>query len=273
MQANQSNGLKRIQLPLFFLLSFLFSWIVWAPQAAGVLGIAGVSIPAESPLNLLAVWGPALAAIIVAALATGRTGLRKLFGSLGQWRVGIQWYVLVLLLPAGMWLAGRVLDMLLRRSYELESVLSQVGPQYAMMLPFFIIFALPSALGEEIGWRGFALPRLQGKYSALVSTVILGLLWALWQLPHNIGQGQTGTALLLGVLSILPLTVLFTWVYNSTNGSLLLAWLFHAALIITGYLLAPLPTYSDDIFLWLVAIIVVIVAGAANLSRQQRVTV
>jgi membrane protease YdiL (CAAX protease family) len=272
MQPNPSNGVERIKLPLFFLLSFLISWVVWVPQAAGTLGITGLAIPVDSPLNLFAVWGPALAAIIVAALTAGRTGLRKLLGSLGQWRVGIEWYVLILLLPAGIWLAGRVLDMVLGRSYELESVLSQVGPQYTMMLPFFMILALPSALGEEIGWRGFALPRLQARNSAYESTIILGVLWAVWHIPHNIGQGQTGTPLFVGVLSILPLTVLFTWVYNSTRGSLLLAWLFHAAQIITGYLLAPLPTYSDDLFLWIVAIVVGILAGPANLSRQQKVT-
>ena len=272
MHANPSNGRKRFQLPLFFLLSFIISWAVWAPQAAGALGITGLAIPPDSPLNLFAVWGPALAAIIVAALTAGRAGLRRLLGSLGQWRVGIQWYLFILLFPAGIWLAGRLLDTFLGRSYELESVLSRLGPQYVMMLPFFAIFALPSALGEEIGWRGFALPRLQARYSALVSTIILGVLWALWHIPHNLGQGQTGIPLLMGLLSLIPIAVLFTWVYNGTKGSLLVAWLFHAAQIITGYLLAPLPTYTDDVFLWLVAIVVVIIAGPADLSRQEKVT-
>lgn len=269
MLSNLSNHLKRFRLPLFFLLSFIISWVIWIPQAAATLGISESTISLDSPLNLLAVWGPGLAAILLSILTTGKASLRDLLNPIRRWRVGIQWYIFVLFFPAGIWLVGRALDTLLGQSYELTSILSELGPEYAMMLPFFVIFALPSALGEEIGWRGFALPQLQASYNALVSSIIIGLFWGLWHIPTWIAQGQMGISLLVMLLSMVPAAILFTWVYNSTAGSLLLVWLFHAATAIKGYFLAPLPTLTDEILLYGVAVLIVSIAGPAHLSHRR----
>jgi membrane protease YdiL (CAAX protease family) len=264
--------MKRFQLPLFFVLTFVLSWIVWVPQAAGALGLVGLEIPPESGLNLFAVWGPAMAAVILSGLVAGRSGLRRLLGPLGRWRVAAWSYAFVLLLPAGVWILAALLDRLLGHRYELSPPLAQLGPQYAVMLPFFILFAFPSALGEEIGWRGFALPRLQARYNALVSSLILGSVWALWHVPHDVAQGLVGASLIVALLYVFAASVLFSWVYNSTEGSLLLVWLFHGSQTITGYLLPPLPTFTDEVMLWVLAAIVAIVAGPMHLSHKPRVT-
>jgi len=270
MISRLSEYLKRSPFLLFFLLSLVISWAIWVPQAAVTLGIAESAIPPESPLMLLSVWGPGLAAIIVTLVMAGKAGLHKLFHPIRYWSVGIQWYLFVLFYPAAIWLVGRAIDTLLGQSYELTiPILTHFGPEQAMMVPVALLSAFPNTLGEELGWRGFALPKLQAKYNALVSSVILGLLWGFWHIPLWIANGQTGLPLLVDVLAIVAPAILFTWVYNNTGGSLLLAWLFHWAMTITGYFLAPLPTLTDDILKWGVVILVVIIARPAHLSRKR----
>jgi len=272
MTSNLSNHLKRFQLPLFFALS-LFSWVIWIPQAGLALGISESAIPLDSPLNTLTVWGPGLAAILVTVLTVGRAGVRELFRPIGRWCVGVQWYVLVLFFAGGKWLVARITDMLLSQSYKLGSspILSVFGPGQFMMLPFVVAFAFPNALGEELGWRGFALPKLQTKYNALVSSIILGLFWGFWHIPTWIAQQLTDLSvltLLAEVVSMVPVAILFTWIYNNTNGSLLLAWLLHTSMAITGYFIPLLPTPTERILSWLVAILVVIVTGPTRFRKQ-----
>jgi len=272
MTLNLSSLLKRFQLPLFFVLS-LVAWVIWIPQAAVVLGIRESAIPLLSPLNALSVWGPGLAAILLSLLTEGKAGVQELFRPIRRWRVGIQWYIFILFFPVGQWVVARALDIVLGQSYKLGAspIPSEFGPEQAIMLPFVIVFAFPNGLGEELGWRGFALPKLQARWNALVSSVIIGLFWGLWHIPTWIAQGFTDLSalpLFVEVVSMVPLTVLFTWVYNNTDGSLLLVWLFHASLAITGLFVPQLPTPTEKILLWVVAILIVIVAGPTHLSKQ-----
>ncbi|MFB0537313.1 MAG: type II CAAX prenyl endopeptidase Rce1 family protein, partial [Anaerolineae bacterium] len=95
------------------------------------------------------------------------------------------------------------------------------------VVPFFLVDVLTN--GEEIGWRGYVLPRLQARFSALVSSLILGVVWGLWHLPRFWVAGDT-ESFALATLHNIAMAVLFTWVYNNTNGSLLMVTLFHAAI-------------------------------------------
>jgi membrane protease YdiL (CAAX protease family) len=271
---NLSNRLKRFQVVLFFALS-LMSWVIWVPQACVALGISVSAIALDSPMNVLAVWAPGLAAIVVTVLTTERAGVRRLFRPILTWRVGIRWYVFVLFFPIGTWLVARVIDILLGQSYELGAspILAVFGPEQSVVLPFVVAFALPNALGEELGWRGFGLPKLQARYNALVSSIILGLFWGFWHIPAWIAQGQMGLSLvsiLVNVLCTVPAAVIFTWVYNNTNCSLLLVWLLHTSMTIMGYFVPPLPTPTGKILSWAVAILVVIMAGPTRLRRHVR---
>jgi membrane protease YdiL (CAAX protease family) len=262
-----SNYVKRFQLPLFFLLSLIISWAVWIPEAAATLGNRDV-VAGGGPLDALAVWGPGLAAILLSLLTAGKAGSRALFRPIRRWRIGIQWYLFVLLYPAAIWLVARAIDGVFGQSYELTfmPILTYFGPEQAIMVPIALVFALPNTLGEELGWRGFALPRLQAKYNALVSSIILGLFWGFWHIPLWVAFGQTELPLVTNVVAMVQLAILCTWVYNSTGGSLLLAWLFHFAMTVTQYFLAPIPTLTDDILGWGIAVLVVIIAGATHLS-------
>jgi len=270
--------LKRLQLPLFFLMAFIISWAIWIPQAAATLGICKSAISIESALNLIAVWGPGLAAIILSVLAKSKEGAKKLFRPIKYWRVGIHWYIFVLFYPISKWLVAYIIDTLLGQSYKLGSspILSFFNlPEQAIMIPIAVVSTFLNTLGEEVGWRGFALPKLQVKYTAFVSTIIIGLFWGFWHIPMWIAQGYMDLSLLhiiTKTLSIVPLAIIFTWVYNSTKGSLLLVWLFHASITITGYFAPSLPTTTEEILSWVVAIIIVIVAGLTHLSRKKRIT-
>jgi uncharacterized protein len=147
------------------------------------------------------------------------------------------------------------------------------------------------ALGEEVGWRGYALPALQVRYGALVSSVILGALWALWHLPlfFNPDTHYSDLPFVLQLAFQIPVAILFTWVFNSTGGSVLMAILMHAVLNASSRLWSAMPEYSVEpptaaeaaaqtvhinlmftIVVCVAAVVVVLVYGPRNLSRRPR---
>jgi membrane protease YdiL (CAAX protease family) len=109
---------------------------------------------------------------------------------------------------------------------------------YAIPEYFLWFFLFGGPLNEEPGWRGFAMPRLQSRFSSLVATLILGTFWGLWHVPlHLMGMYYGGAWGALIRIQEIPRSVLFTWIYNRTKGSLLLAILFHTAINTTGFFL------------------------------------
>ena len=109
-------------------------------------------------------------------------------------------------------------------------IVPAVGVLIVVVLEKLIPNILIPGIGEEMGWRGFALPRLQAKYGALIASLILGIIWALWHFPgYWMGAGIHNTPPLLFVLFVVPFTIWITWVYNHTRGSVLISVLFHAS--------------------------------------------
>lgn len=259
------------RLGLFFLLTLAISWAIWLPQAAAALGRPVAALPLDSPLMLLAVWAPGCAAALLALQAAGLAGLRALLRPLRIWRVGARWYLFALLFPAAIWLAGRGIDTLLGARYELRSPLGALGAPAAGMLPLLILLALPNALGEELGWRGFALPRLQARASAMGASVLLGLLWGLWHVPTLIAQGAlapSAPAIAAAIVGPVPLALLYTWLFNHTRQSLLPVWLLHASDAATQYLLPRLPSPTDDLLILAAALLVLALDWQADLGGR-----
>ncbi|WP_171075174.1 CPBP family intramembrane glutamic endopeptidase [Nonomuraea basaltis] len=159
--------MTRRPLTIFFLLVFVVTWAIWVPRAIDPDGPAGA---------IGAVWtyGPALAAVLAAAL-TG--GLGDLGRRLIRWRVGLVWYAVALLGPVVVALIVAGVNAVLGG----EWALTWESP--AGLLPLFVVLALTDGLGEETGWRGFALPRMLTRMSPLTASLILGLIWAAWHLP------------------------------------------------------------------------------------------
>lgn len=282
MNASASILPRRFALAVFFLLAFGISWIVWIPAAAASWDLLPFPLSPTSA-RLLGVFGPSLAAIILTA-ATDKYGLRRLLGRLLVWRVGIRWYAFVLFWPAAISLVTTALYVLLGgsapdfsdppilRSNPFPPELSDVGPWPLLPLIFLQTLLISSPMGEEIGWRGYALPRLQAGQGAVRASVILGLFWGFWHLPLYLTRGDPLSEVFFGwfLLAIIADTILFTWVYNNTKGSLLLALLFHTSIAVTALYLASVETTPllGLALRWSVVIIVIAVAGPARLSRR-----
>lgn len=208
--------IRRHPLVTFFVLAYAISWIAgyWENRIEGTM----------QPLWLafFVMYGPAVAAIIVLTLTEGRPGLTSLARRLGRWHVSWYWYLIALGLPA-------LLNYL---AVALHNVLPHTSPvstgnpldRRVLLFPLYV-------LGEEIGWRGYALPQLLRRRQAFTASVILGALWALWHLPtfYLPGNFQVGRPFLLYALVVTAQAVPYTWMYNRTRGSLLLAVLLHAA--------------------------------------------
>jgi membrane protease YdiL (CAAX protease family) len=164
-----------------FVLAMLIGGGMTAPMVAGL-------IPSDSGAILVAAYSASLAGVILTAIVSGKAGLREMFGRLRIWRVGIGWWFFGLLALGLMFIAGTALYALFSGS-PLNLKLAQ--PLY-MFVPLFIMkFVLDAGLGEELGWRGFLLPRLQARYNALVSSLIVGVVWGLWHLPLFMLEGQS----------------------------------------------------------------------------------
>ena len=265
---------KRHPIITFFVLTYALAWIIESP-----LVFLRDTITAGDPpglfLVILASNVPSVVAIVLTAIVLGRGALRKLLGRLLIWRVNPLWYLVVVLGPVALAGGTIALNTLLGRpalSFGIPSLLGVLS-----MLAFSIVPG--SALGEEIGWRGYALPRLQAGRSALSASLILGPIWALWHLPLWLtgAPGRTPILYAAFVVSVIALSVLLTWVYNSTGGSLLMVVLLHATFNLPVTLAidelgnrAVVPVLLYFGLTVVAAIVVVVVAGPAHLSRKHR---
>ena len=214
----------------FGLLAIGLTWSVWWPLAATSRGWA--DLHASPYLHFVGGLGPALAGIIMTATYDGRRGLRTLWQRVttGPGR----WLIFAVLAPASAYLIAigvasafgvRVDLHLTGASEEFSSI--PVAAYWVANLVFY-------GFGEEIGWRGFALPRLQRHRSALAASMWLSLAWGLWHIPLFFFSAGLGTMPLIGLIgwaaSIVTGSVVCTWLFNSTRGSIAVVALFHTAL-------------------------------------------
>ncbi len=253
--------LKRHALLTYFVLVYVLSWACWIPSA--------ISQDTTHPFSLsligLGSITPSLVGILLTALFSGKSGLGALFRRLGQVRAPLIWYAVVLSLLPVLWLVA----------VGVPTLLGLATITFAWS-GFIAIRALPPGLTEELGWRGFALPRLQASLPAFVASLLLGVLWGLWHLPLLITFGLPLTAaglvqFIFFVLMITAWAVLFTWVYNNTRGSLFLMALFHSVPNIVMSTIVGnngIGSVLYVILLWVAVTIVVVRAGAARLSRS-----
>ena len=210
---------KERPLVVFFPLAFLLSWYPYIIGKTHFVKTSG----GMNPLGVM------VAAILAAAICYGGPGVKQLLGRYLRWRIRPTNYILALFLPAFLVSLAALLNLLL-------GAVRPTGAQLALwpeMLPRFIFIFLFIGLGEETGWRGFALPELQKRLSPLAAGIIVGMIWATWHIPL-IGiefRGQIIPAFLLGIMSA---SVLGTWLFNRSEGSLLPLALFHAAVNTTG---------------------------------------
>ncbi|MBD0293034.1 MAG: CPBP family intramembrane metalloprotease [Jiangellaceae bacterium] len=212
---------RRYPTTTFFLLAFSVTWAVWVPNVLAPDSVAGTLAPFWT-------YGPATAAVIVAAL-TGT--LRDLGSRLVRWRVGWQWYAVVLLGPAAFYAALAALHAVFGWSGELDQP-NAFRSGLIALLPLFLALVLTDGLGEETGWRGFALPRMLERTGPMPPSLVLGVIWALWHLPlfWTAGRPLYGEPFVIMLIELPAMSVLYTWLFQHTAGSALLAVIFHGSL-------------------------------------------
>ena len=252
-----AKNLKRLiqQHPLFFyyFLAYAISWIVFIPYLLAERGI----MPGNYNLFFytLHTFGPALAAVIMTAIIAGKAGLDELRQRIRQWRAPWQWYLFILLGIPALVLLGIILQPGALAGFHDLTPLLLVGYPFYFVATFFG----GGPLGEEVGWRGFALPRMQKQYGPLWGTLLLGILWSCWHLSDFLtaskggGQGTGWATFLINfpvfTLSVVSLTIMMTWIYNHTGGSIFTAILAHTSVNILEVLLIPRYLNLDEISL------------------------
>ena len=222
------------QLVIYTILAYALSWVIWLP---GVLRVgSGGALEDLGLLLLLGTLGPSFAAIIVTALNGGWAAVRELLAKMLRWRVGWKPYIFLFVTPL-VFLLG-LLGLGLR---PVAGVLPFLALQVVVLMPVNAVFTSlleAGPLGEELGWRGFMLPRLLESFGDLRSSLILGLIWAFWHLPFFIFIGWRSGISVLTFTLLYPLTIIafsfaMTKLYHWTKGSVLIAILMHGAVNFT----------------------------------------
>lgn len=211
----------------FFTLAYALSWTGWLwIAAAGGIVRQGSALPTHFP-GLL---GPLAAAFVVTATTMGRPGARRLLGRMVDWRTGWRWWLvafspllgLIMALPVSRVIAG---------GWPNLTALDEMSGLPAMGVIVIWLALVFNGWGEETGWRGFALPRLQASFSPLVATVILAICWALWHAPLFVivesYRGFNAGTLIGFFFGMLCGSTVLTWLYNRSGGSVLLVAIWH----------------------------------------------
>lgn len=223
------------------LLMFFLTW----PIDLANSGVLPFQVPFV--VAILVGWGFVVASLLMTGLTLGKAEVVALLKRFLIWRVHWQWYLVACLLYPVILGAAVLLNVAFSgRSIDFSTVIAYriFGPTVnlrSFILPFLIFDALTN--GEEIGWRGYVLPRFQARYNALVASLLVGAIWGLWHLPKFLAPGNTG-AFGWFLLKIMADAVLYTWLYNNTQGSLLLVTLFHATGNTAGVFLPVANTLS-----------------------------
>jgi len=264
---------RRRPLLAFFVLAYAYTYLV-----------DFIAIKTLFVLLLLGTFGPLISAIVITRIESGWAGVRALLQRARDWHVGIGWYAVVVFGFLGLYLAAIELTVILGGTVDF----GKVDPWYTVPLLFLVILLVGGPLGEEFGWRGYALPRLSQRGGPLVAALVLGLPWALWHLPNwwvphsaqfvNV-QGNGNYTFFIGefVVFIVGLSIVFAFVYFSTGASVLMALLLHASVNTwDGWLFRAIDPSArvtffvcEDVLLWLLAgTIIIATRGRLQFGRK-----
>lgn len=267
--------LKRHSLVIGLVLMFLYTWTIDLSNSS----VLPFEVP--FPIYITLGWGFIFASLLMTWLTLGRDAVIALLKRFLIWRVGWKWWMVALLLSPLLQLASVFLTSWLTRvpadfSHPMIRGVVPIDAPLLVLVASWLVFEILTN-GEEMGWRGYVLPRLQARYNALVSSLIIGVIWSVWHLPKFFETGLGGErSFVWFTIAHLALAVLYTWLYNNTRGSLLLVTLFHASgntfgvfmpatFAVSGGILSNL----EIVFFVIAAVVVTVAAGAKNLSRTE----
>ena len=215
----------------FVILNYAITFLFRVPLAASTAGIIPVAVPRG--FQFMGDFGPLLAALLLTRLLEGRAGIKKLCLRVVQWRVAAVWYLIALSGTLALFSLAAIIGAFVFGAPAPNLILFGHWEELPGLHPIatwiFLIFTI--GLGEEVGWRGFMLPKLQTVVSALTASVLVGMAWTFWHLPNFVFDPQFaswGLSFRLGFgFFLICSAIIYTWLYNSTRGSLLIPILFH----------------------------------------------
>jgi membrane protease YdiL (CAAX protease family) len=259
----------------FFVIAFGFSWIIWLP---GVLAARGLfELPfSEVVLAGIGTFGPSIAAFYLTSRNQGKKGVKTLIKRALNFRIPLKWLAAIFVLPLAIAAAAR--HLYIWRGGELP-ISQELGSPVAIIVLFVVLFFIGGPVNEEFGWRGYALDRIQSNHSALLSSLILGVLGGLWHLPLFFFQNliQSYMSFWIFLWWACAIYVLMTWFHNNNGGNILVALLFHTMFNLSSSLFPffnfergadQTPLLFAVALYSIVALLVIISTGPKKLSRK-----
>ncbi len=274
MNSASDSLFKRHPLTMYFILAFAISWLILSPGVASTLGFLDFEFDGNV-LSAVGQFGPLLAALIVTSSTVGGTGVRKIFRSMFNWQVKARWWAAAVMLLAGLFAAATALAMLV------GGAVPDLGSGIFLITAGLLY--LIGSFGEEPGWRGFALPKLQQGRSAWKATLILTLFWWLWHIPFYWilpsaieATQQFGFVAAFGMqlIILLALSSLCAWVYNGSGGSVLMPVLMHASwnFWLIGFAGQAVSMFALPLFILTALVVVFATKGKLGLAAEGTTT-
>lgn len=260
---------KNKPLIIFFFIAFILAWVLMGLAVAQNYGWIELAIPLE-PILIIGSWIPNIAAFLVIAFVLKRKGgIKKLFKGWLKFKVSALWYM-VTLSPLILSALSIIIYKLLYGVAPVEGIL--YDPTGLIVL--IVMITITGAMGEELGWRGFALPWLQSRMNALSASILLGMLWVIWHAPlWFAGLGFEEMPFLAYAIIGISFTVLVTWACNNSRGSLVIASLFHLTLNISINIIESKALYIHAFLFLAFAMIIVLTYGYSRLSKSSELPI
>jgi membrane protease YdiL (CAAX protease family) len=282
---SQDRSLRSVA--VFYLLAFAVSWSIVIPQAIASRGLINAQLPGA--VGFLSPLAPMLAAVLMSWRQGRSAELKRLLRSLLAWRAAPRWYAVVLLGFPLLALVAVVLSSVMtgHRPDLSASYIHNVFPQFPrnlspwLLVPPFLVFSIVTTIPEETGWRGFALPRLQRRWGPILASLVVGFLWGLWHLPDffYLPAVQSGISFPIFLAGTVSTSILFTWIFNGTGGSLLMVSILHSSFNASDVFPPLLPQVTGttlQLALYLALItavaVILIVFGRLQVRRTPRFT-
>ena len=271
MRATILAWVKRHQIVSFFILAYAITWILVSPLVLSGLQLTQAQFSPN--LHMLGALGPLAAAFIVTFLVAGRRGVQRLLARMAQWRTGKGWIIFVVFNPL----------LLLGLSVIALRAAGQPLPDWsAITTPFadmnwligVLIASAIYGIGEEPGWRGFALPRMQRRWNALVAASVLAVFWGLWHAAFFTYRYQLSAVAVAGFfLGLLAGSIVLTSLYNCSHGSILPVMLWHVCLNVAfalGALISDTLSAAISIEIMVAAVVIVALWKPPTLSLEDK---
>jgi membrane protease YdiL (CAAX protease family) len=224
------NWIKKHQLLSYFILTYLIMY--------GVMFTAIALDPTREMKKWSLVWffsifSPSISALIVSWIIGGKTEVKHLLAGFTRWKVGFRWYFWAAFL-----FLGPLVIVFIYMAFGHPFPGLKPGVTYLSLAEIILFTFFSGPFAEEMGWRGFALPRLQAKYTALVSSLILGVIWTWWHVPFYFiaGESRLGIPLPIYMVLVVTIALYLTWLYNNTRGSFIITILGHFFYNLTAFL-------------------------------------